>query len=259
MLKTHLNITFLMSGIELTAKAQLQHSYKKVIIMTVSISIVNADTLDTFVRRVAPHTSIPVTRLKTAIAKAFGYSHIKAFEAALNAQSPTPAPQVNALSTSEQYAIEQLKYWLEDNVDQGTDIAFDNDEEIFSEQVLAALNTLLSGQPKTPTAVPGTSDIDPLVDEISASLNQVEKDVRKIVLNLAEVDSVSQIDSETYDNAEDAFFEEAERLFDADHGASKELAKGLALLRRNGLVELASALQSAHLQYHVMDFLRSNT
>lgn len=217
------------------------------------ISIIDPKTFDAFVRRIAPQTTIPVTRLKTAIAKAFGFDHIKAFESAL-APCTAAQPAKAALSHDEQYILSQLAAWLEDNVDQGTEIAFDNDEEVYSEHALSALNNLL-GQADT-----SQDACEPeLLDSVKRSLERERETIERTTLSLAEVDSVDELDHEHYTQAEDAFIVESGRLFDVDNMMANELEKGLLLLKSHGLTNLAHALRSAHLQYHVMEYLRKNT
>jgi hypothetical protein len=99
--------------------------------------------LDKFAANTEQHTKIPKTRLKSAIAKGAGFSHVKALETALKPAASSPAPHVPPLP----YAMQQLKSWLDDNVDMGTDIHFDNDGEITSEEVATAWEQWVSKQP----------------------------------------------------------------------------------------------------------------
>lgn len=117
------------------------------------IIIDSKDSLHAFATRVAPHTKMPVTRLKTAIAKGFSCTHIAALEAALesnkahsqvtDAQATTAT--VSALPDDVVTQLTILRDWLRDNADGNSDICFDDDGQVTSDVLLPALERLLAG------------------------------------------------------------------------------------------------------------------
>lgn len=217
--------------------------------MTMHISITNSASLDAFARRVAPHTSMSVSRFKSVIAKAFDYGHIKALEAALNA---TPAAtekatqqSSNELSSSDSYIVEQLILWLEDNVCQGTEIAFDNDDEVFSEQALSALNNLIALKTVSTCGANVASEtlrFKNLLDSYDAEAG---------CLNSLGLDSEDELESEHWGQMEDS----AEKLL-SDLAAEPELAKAIAILNATQLGSISKYLFAFSEMSKNMEYLK---
>lgn len=221
------------------------------------IHITNATTLDAFVRRIAPHTKLSVSRLKTVFAKGFDYPHIKAFEAALNAQPAAVVSSQGAdelkskpeseltLSSSDSYVIEQLVLWLEDNVGQGTDIAFDNDGEVFSEHALSALENLIAMKTIT------THGANVEAETLRFQGIIADYDAKSGCLNTLGLDSEDELESEHWDQMEDA----AENLLN-DISCDPELAKAIAILNATKLGSISQYLLRASRLSTEMDYLK---
>lgn len=118
------------------------------------IIIDSKTSLHDFATRVAKHTNMPVTRLKTAIAKGFAFSHIAAFESALEAnKAPITATEPQTIATPSEQSLPDgivakliiLRDWLQDNADGNSDICFDDDGKVTSKVLLPELERLIAG------------------------------------------------------------------------------------------------------------------
>jgi hypothetical protein len=172
--------------------------------------------LDKFAANTEQHTKIPKTRLKSAIAKGAGFSHIKALETALKPAASSPAPHVPPLP----YAMQQLKSWLDDNVDMGTDIHFDNDGEITSEEVVTAWESWLS----------------PRANADNYRLDTSPEKMKEDIIKSSESGALDII---AHDECEEELINNAKKLAAVD---SDTLQAALQLLANNGFEEAALTL-----------------
>lgn len=187
------------------------------------IIIDSKNALDQHATKVAKFTKLSPNALKTAIAKAYGHDHITAFTQALKAaDAPKPAPQ----ATSIPYPLEQLVLWLEDNVNMGTDIHFDNDGEITSEEALPALTQMLA------QAAP----LD--MDDIAKQQDDLNRfDAKASCMAAADVASDNELSLEHWEQAEEALETEAKNL-----ASQPSLAHALAILKLHDLDDVAQAI-----------------
>jgi len=100
--------------------------------------------LDDLSNKLSKHLKAPLTRIRSAIAKAEGFEHISAFKEASSKKNSCSDSQCGiSLDVQETSVLNELALWLEDNVDMSTEIFFDNDEAVDSKVVLAVVDKLL--------------------------------------------------------------------------------------------------------------------
>lgn len=118
--------------------------------------------LDEFAQRVAPHTNMPVSRLKTAMAKSYQFKHITALESALspaNAKPPYTVEDTFILNEKEQSALLELSYWLDDCILLEEGLTF-GDGNVTPSQVLSAVLQLIHPDEMTASTItPADRDI----------------------------------------------------------------------------------------------------
>lgn len=200
------------------------------------ILIQDPASLDAFVKRVAPHTKLPATRLKSAIAKAFSFSHIGGFESALTAPcSPADPHAPGRVDAADWDVLQELRDWLSDNVDGGSAICFDNDGHVESEQVLYALNRMMNSvklctiAPSRPAAV----------------------DIAQECLTRFEVDDEDALTIEHFEQSEDAL---CSRVVDLT--SATQLHQALHLLRTSGFTDVCSMIEDLSLLSQCHEYLK---
>lgn len=256
------------------------------------ISIQDKATLGEFVQRLAPHTNMSASRLKTAIAKSYQFKHITALEAALSpASQKASSADMIYLSEEEENALLELSYWLDDCVSLGDDVTF-GDEKITPAQVLSVILPLVypensrtlrlspdgrtvlgvfsdwcckhSDNPNvTNTGRFTPADIHAVLDNL---LNRAQKDLvafgfptsDEIEANLLKhfgFDNVKQLESELflYGRAEDELIRSVKVL-----ASSPGWTDAMIALNRAGFDEMAQelrAIQLASLRLELLDDL----
>jgi hypothetical protein len=181
--------------------------------------------LDTLARKLAERLKVPVTRVKSAIANAEGFEHISALNAAF---STTPSPsEKEPVRVNRSHVMTQFVLWLEDNVDMGTDIHFDNEGEVNSENVLAEINMLNAN----------TSVFQSLMVEFDTWW--LAQTSRPDLLAASQKESVGyDSDGEFYEGVEGAITDVAMSL-----SSEPQLTKALAVLQLHGLDDIAGKLK----------------
>lgn len=241
------------------------------------ITIQDKTSLDSFVQRVSPQTNISASRLKTAIAKAFGFSHITAFEAALAANASACKPDAApALSEDASRVLMELSFWLEDNDAMALDITFgesgpscaDVDGAVcqllrqssatalelgeLERQHIEAFTDWLQENMGRAVSFDNEAKVTPeiahavLVDVLkkipsSTSVARVPTpdEIEQECLAHYGLDSVDEFETEHYEQAEDALLSCADTLI-----ATPSLCKALAVLEQSGLSEVAETLRA---------------
>ncbi len=203
-----------------------------------NINIHDRNTLNAFVSKVAPHIKPGANALKTAIAHAYDYPHITALESAL-------AHDVTSDSTPSAATIhshlDDLRLWLIDNVDMGTNIHFDNEGDTTSTEVLEALESLMAQV--TPLDMAAVTQRQQAFDTF---------DSKDSVLTNAELTDVSELDVGHWEDAEDALVLDAKAL-----ASSPQLAHALTLLEQHGLTDIAGHIGSVAINSKDIEFLKT--
>jgi len=185
--------------------------------------------LDSLATKLAQHLKAPVTRIRSAIAKAEGYSHLSAFKHALEATGELESNPVEQLTIPEIAVLNELKEWLADNVEMGTDIVFDNEGEVNSQVLLPVMDKLLNG----------TSSAS---NEVLLVANQ-----KWIGAVLADPKALAARNYEEFGyESDDAFFEGTEdSITDNAMAIAKheQLAQALALLESAGLKDISDKVK----------------
>lgn len=169
----------------------------------------------------------PLTRIKSAIVKAEGFSHISAFKAALAADTNTVSNFI--VSTSDLSVIDDVRWWLESNVDMDTEICFDNDGKVDSAVALPVFERLVG-------------NIESLGHKKNVKENQAW--IADMVENSA---LLAERNKHEYGyETDDAFFEATEdAVTDGAQAIAKhsQLAEALALLEASGLSDISDKLK----------------
>ena len=189
------------------------------------IYVQNNTQLDTLARKIGECLKVPVTRVKSAIAKAEGFEHISTLLSAFNTITPPEASSDNKLKRS--HAMEQFTWWLRDNIDMGSNIHFDNEGEIDSSDILAEIELLEVD----------AAGLQQLLVEFDAWwLAQVS---RPDLLAASQKESIGyESDDAFYEGTEDAITTVAMSLAD-----DPKLTAALAVLQLHGLSGISDKLK----------------
>lgn len=193
----------------------------------VFIIIDSKNSLDQFSSDTATHTKMPATRLRSAIAKGQNCTDI-----AVLVNKLTPAPVIKP-----SVEIDALYAWLQDNVDGDSQIHFDNDGEVFSGDVLAALperKDIFASDRKVVGDTPKST--------LSLRKRDVEmwrENVESAILSAQEVESMSEVPFDAYEATANELCNDATRIASHD-----QLASALAILEDNGLADISALVGS---------------
>ena len=196
-----------------------------------NLVIDSSQSLDDFSAAFADLTKLKKTHVKSTISKTLGFSHIKALESAL-------APHISApdvrLADKTIKGLQDLYWWLDDNIDMNTEMYFDSHGEVDSKALQDMLSPLFdmmrqqqaSGKPITNRA-----------EEITAKRDGILSDMTKHALQHADVDSETQLETKHYHAVQDDVEALNRKLFNHD-----DYGKALALLEREGMQDFANLL-----------------
>lgn len=196
-----------------------------------NLVIDSTQSLDDFSAAFADLTKLKKTHVKSTLSKLLGHNHIKALESVLTPLQDSPlAP----FSDKTMKGLQDLYWWLDDNIDMNTEMYFDSHGEVDSKALQDMLSPLFdmmrqqqaSGKP-----------IANRVEEITAKRDGILSDMMTHALQHADVDSKAQLEQKHYHAVQYDVEALNRKLFNHD-----DYGKALAILEREGMQDFANLL-----------------
>lgn len=187
--------------------------------------------LHSLAKKLSTNLKAPETRIRSAIAKAEGYSHISALLKAFDTTTTTNAPAACNfnMSVEDLSLLDHMKWWLEANVDMDTEIMFDNDGEVDSKVLLPVVERLLDA--------PQYTEHKKRVDENQSWVDGLMANSSELAIK-SKSELACETDIDFFNGTEDSITDGAQEL--AKH---KQLADALALLDASGLSGVSNVLK----------------